>query len=240
LTRTSPARVIGRIGERVDTRLERVEDCSVVSDLSGWGDKITYDSAGAGVSAAAPLDLAHLLEMEAGVPAIAWVSDRGVEVRFLRPAELAGAADRTLVSEPGTGKSSAQIAGGVVGFGVAWQEGAAGHAVIKLRGLPTDEAPLGAEITVGRIGYSNHSPSIAACRIPALDSAGAFGIDVAWVESAQGDTSGFGRILLRNSASRTTMPVRTMLRALPSARPASFWSPPTTTSPRSLPSAASR
>ena len=74
--------------------------------------------------------------------------------------------------------------------GVVWQEGAPGHWVIKLSGLPG--APSGQEVTLGPPGASNHSPSISD-----YPSAGGpvSGVSVAWIESPTGDTSGVGRVM---------------------------------------------
>ena len=90
------------------------------------------------------------------------------------------------------GQSTEGAAPGRPAVGVVWQEGAPGHWLIKLSGLPG--APPGQEILLGRPGANNYSPSLD-------DHSATAGhvsrIGVTWIESPPGDTSGIGRIMLQ-------------------------------------------
>ena len=133
--------------------------------------------------------------------AVACISDAGVEVQFLAPQSdphTEPAKTTVLISEGSAGKGSAQIAGTTGVLGVAWLEEENGTAVIKLRGITPEGVPFGSEISIGASKLNNHSFSIDGLEFASngrIDPA-AVGINVIWVESMAGDSSGIGRILM--------------------------------------------
>ena len=90
------------------------------------------------------------------------------------------------------GAIEARTGSGRSTVGVVWQEGAPGHWIVKLSGLPG--AP-GAAVEIGRAGASNHSPAIG-------DYASLEGpvsrVGIAWIESPAGDASAMGRVMWRS------------------------------------------
>ena len=184
----------------------------MVDNITGWGndnnlDFVVADSGEPG----APLSKPAAAGAQGGIPAVAWVSNQGIEVQFFSilgepttPGEEVFS--RVLVSE-GAGKSNVQIADALAAFGVAWEEGEPGTGVIKLRAVPAEGLPIGKEVTVGSVDFSNHSLSIGGydfatnVTVPDPTDPGdtidlaASGINVAWVASV-GD-SDFGRIMLQ-------------------------------------------
>jgi len=140
-----------------------------------------------------------------GTPALVWLSEQGVEVRFASglgepSGDAAEAPGRVLVG-PGEGKSSLQIAGAGGAVGVAWQEVSAdGHGVIKLRGVSQDSGLLGSEITVGGTAgaLSHHSLSISGYDLNAHATGSvAGGLNLVWVASDATDAPGVGRIMMQ-------------------------------------------
>src|SRR5262249_17281641 len=93
----------------------------------------------------------------------------------------------------------------------AWQEdGDTGHGALKMRGLGAEGGvPFGTEVTIGDSAFNNHDLQIAGYTFPvgvqvprphgngALIDGVADGVNVVWVQSAVGDTSGSGTILLQ-------------------------------------------
>jgi hypothetical protein len=199
---------VGGVNQHREERWER----ALVDKLTGWGNDNTLEVVIAdGGGPVVPLSKPAAAGVQGGIPAVAWISDQGIEVQFFSslgepttPGEEVFS--KVLVSE-GAGKSNVQIADALAAFGVAWEEGAPGTGVIKLRAVPAEGLPIGEEVTVGSVGFNNHSMSISGydfatnVTIPDPTDPGdtidvaASGINVAWVASV-GD-SDFGRIMLQ-------------------------------------------
>ena len=184
----------------------------MVDDITAWGNDNTLDFVIAdGGEPDTPLSKPAAAGVQGGVPAVAWVSDQGIEVQFFsilgEPTVPGEEVFSKVLVSPGAGKSNVQIADAIVAFGVAWEEGALGAGVIKLRALPGEGLPIGEELTVGDAAFNNHGVTIGgydfATNVTIPDPADpgdtidatASGINVAWVAST-GD-SAFGRIMLQ-------------------------------------------
>ena len=184
----------------------------MVDDITAWGNDNTLDFVIAdGGEPDTPLSPPAAAGVQGGTPAVAWVSQQGIEVQFFSllgeptvPGEEVFS--KVLVSS-GVGKSNVQIADAIAAFGVAWEEGAPGVGVIKLRAVPGEGLPIGEELTVGDAAFNNHGVTIGgydfATNVTLPDpndpsdtiDVTASGINVAWVAST-GD-SAFGRIMLQ-------------------------------------------
>ena len=184
----------------------------MVDDITAWGNDNTLDFVIAdGGEPDTPLSKPAAAGVQGGTPAVAWISDQGIEVQFFsilgEPTTPGEEVFSKVLVSPGADKSNVQIADAIAAFGVAWEEGAPGAGVIKLRALPAEGLPIGNELTVGDAGFNNHSVTIGGydfatnVTIPDPNDPGdtidvtASGINVAWVAST-GD-SAFGRIMLQ-------------------------------------------
>ncbi len=184
----------------------------MVDDITAWGNDNTLDFVIAdGGEPDTPLSKPAAAGVQGGTPAVAWISDQGIEVQFFsllgEPTVPGEEVFSKVLVSPGAGKSNVQIADAITAFGVAWEEGAPGAGVIKVRAIPGEGLPIGEELTVGDAGFSNHGVTIGGydfatnVTIPDPNDPGdtidvtASGINVAWVAST-GD-SAFGRIMLQ-------------------------------------------
>jgi Ca2+-binding RTX toxin-like protein len=202
----------------------------MVTNIAGWGSDNTFDfivepgTTPQGTLAHNRVPMAS--GSAEGGPLVAWLSDAGVEVQFLdvlgQPL-VAGAevASRVNVSPGADFKSNVQVADGVAGFGVAWEDASSGLGQLKLQGLgPEGGLPFGTTVTVGaepndggfdNTLFNNHSMSIAGYDFDTtiqivrpngngggIIDATASGINVAWVASdgTQSDVR-FGNIMLQ-------------------------------------------
>jgi Ca2+-binding RTX toxin-like protein len=201
---------------------------TMVTNLTGWGNDNTFDFIIEPGTTTTNTPANNRVPMATGSaeggPLVAWLSDAGVEVQFLdvlgQPL-VAGAevASRVNVSPGADFKSNVQMADGVAGFGVAWEDASSGLGQLKIQGLgPEGGLPFGTTVTVGAESndgfdhtvFNNHSMSIAGydfdttIQIPRPNGNGggiidatASGIDVAWVASDASSPAGFGNIMLQ-------------------------------------------
>ncbi|WP_088360685.1 hypothetical protein [Rhodomicrobium vannielii] len=197
----------------------------MVTNITGWGNDNTFDfviEPGVTPEGTPQHNSIPIASGSAeGGPLVAWLSDTGVEVQFLdilgEPLVAAAeVASRVVVSEGAEGKSNVQVADGVAGFGVAWEDSSSGLGQLKLQGLGAEGGvAFGTLVTVGaeagdgfdNTAFNNHSMSVAGydfstnVQVTApngnLVDAAASGVNVAWVASVPGDTSGFGQIMLQ-------------------------------------------
>jgi hypothetical protein len=126
----------------------------LVDDITAWGNDNTLDFGIAdGREPDSPLSKLAAASVQGGTPAVAWVSDQGIEVQFFsllgEPTTPGEEVFSKVLVSPGAGKSNVQIADAIAAFGVAWEEGAPGAGVIKLRAVPGEGLPIGEELTVG-------------------------------------------------------------------------------------------
>jgi hypothetical protein len=162
----------------------------MVTDITGWGNDNTFDyviAPGTGAGTFSNNSKPAAAGSAEGGPIVAWLSATGVEVQFLDvlgEPTVAGAevASRVIVSEGADFKSNVQVADGVAGIGVGWEQatvyqdpsGVQGPSPIlagqiKLQGLgPEGGLPFGTAVTVGaeendgfdNAAFHNHSMSM--------------------------------------------------------------------------------
>ena len=137
----------------------------------------------------------------AGVPALAWISGNGIEVRFESRLGEASDMPALTIAAGGEGKSGIQIAGAGDAIAVAWQEiSSSGRGVIKLCGVSREAGVLGTEITVGgpASGASHHSLFISGYSQTSTPAgSGLSGVNLVWVASDPTDAAGVRRIMLQ-------------------------------------------
>ena len=147
---------IAATAEKVATglRVENGGESGLVDDITAWGNDNTLDFVIAdGGEPDAPLSKPAAAGVQGGTPAVAWISDQGIEVQFFsllgEPTVPGEEVFSKVLVSPGAGKSNVQIADAITAFGVAWEEGAPGAGVIKVRAIPGEGLPIGEELTVG-------------------------------------------------------------------------------------------
>lgn len=197
----------------------------MVTNITGWGNDNTFDFIIEPGTTPEGTPANNSVPMAAGSaeggPLVAWLSDTGVELQVFdvlgEPLVAAAeVASRVIVSEGAENKSNVQLADGVAGIGVAWQDTSTGTSQLHMQGVGAEGGlPFGTTITVGAEDgdgfdntlFNNHSMSIGGYDFStntqttapngnAVDAT-ASGINVAWVASDPGDTSGFGQIMLQ-------------------------------------------